>query len=69
MELVDHLIIGHHKFVGFSCSLDLDWLYSSLFATEACEEAPGIRRENHLPDCMLNVVTRSIMAGLRDVAI
>src|SRR2546426_5193838 len=34
-----------------------------LFSTEAGEEAPGGRREHHLPDGMVNVVTSSIMAG------
>jgi hypothetical protein len=32
-----------------------------LFSTEACEEAPGERRENHLPDRIVKVVT--IMTG------
>jgi hypothetical protein len=35
----------------------------NLFSTEACEEAPGKRRENHLPDGIVKVVTSSIMAG------
>jgi hypothetical protein len=39
-----------------------------LFSTEACEEAPGKRRENHLPDGIVKVVTSSIMAGLSDFA-
>jgi hypothetical protein len=40
----------------------------ALFATEACEEAPGKRRENLPPHGMVNVVTSSIMAGLSDFA-
>ena len=35
----------------------------ALVSTEAGEEAPGGRRENHLPDGIVKVVTSSIMAG------
>jgi hypothetical protein len=34
-----------------------------LFSMEVGEEAPGGRREYHLPDGMVKVVTSSIMAG------
>ena len=34
-----------------------------LFPMEACEEAPGKKRENRLPDGIVKVVISSIMAG------